>query len=77
MSYLDLFGINPENPDPIQPAPGDRVTVGGSQFPVWRVIAVNGPTAWIGRDDPSLQHIEGLTPIARLFRVVPPIGDAA
>jgi hypothetical protein len=77
VSYLDLFGINPENPDPIQPAPGDRVTVGGSKSPVWRVIAVNGPTAWIGRDDPSLQHIEGLTPIARLFRAVSPIGDAA
>lgn len=76
MSYYDLTGLSLDNPEPIPAKPGDLVLVGSSRTPIWRVIAVNGPTAWIGRTEPGLEHVEGLTPISRL-RAAPDTGARA
>jgi hypothetical protein len=65
--YTDVFGIDLNCPVEVTHKVGDLVTVGGKSDPVWRVIAINGPTAWVGRIEPGLAHMEGLTPLSRLF----------
>jgi hypothetical protein len=62
--YLEAFGIALENPEPIAPRPNDRVTIGTATNPVWRVVHVDGPDAWVRRED--MPWMQGLAPVARM-----------
>lgn len=68
-SYLDLANCSLDKVVPDVLFVGDTVYVGLNTQPCWKVVAIDGETAWIRRTDKP--EIQGLSSIARLSKVEP------
>jgi hypothetical protein len=62
-----VFGLDLDNEVTDHFIPDDLVVVGAANAPVWRVIHVDGETAWIRRTDSDVQ---GLSSVRRLTKVL-------
>jgi hypothetical protein len=72
VSYSDLFGINHVREQDEEIAEGDLVRTGPSQFPRYRVIAVNGERVWVRNADNGLDGVTDLNRCRRIERASPP-----
>jgi len=68
ISYLDVFGVVPEEHPAEEIHAGDLVQTGPNAHPRYTVIAIHGDTAWL-RDQQSRR--DALMPVRRCRKVQP------
>lgn len=65
-SYSDLHESGDAHREPEAILAGDFVCTGSNQYPLWRVIAVDGEKAWLRN---TQTHADGVTDVRRCRKV--------